>query len=44
MTIFVDLQSGRVLHAVESREKQVLKPFLKKLARKAKNLKAVSMI
>lgn len=43
MTIFVDQQSGRVLHAVEGTEKQALEPFLKKLSRKAKKLKAVSM-
>ncbi len=43
MTIFVDLRSGRVLHAVEGTEKHVLEPFLKKLAKKARKLKAVSM-
>lgn len=43
MTIFVDLQTGRVLHAVEGTDQQSLKPFLQKLAKKAKRLKAVSM-
>ncbi len=43
MTIFVDLQTGRVLQAVEGRDKEALSPFLRKLARKAKQLKAVSM-
>lgn len=43
MTIFVDLQSGRILHAVEGTEKLSLSPFLMKLAKKAKRLKAVAM-
>jgi len=43
MTIFADLQTGRVLHAVEGTEKQSLAPFLKKLAKQAKQLKAVAM-
>ncbi len=43
MTIFVDLQTGRVLHAVEGTDKKALSPFLRKLAKKAKKLKAVSM-
>jgi len=43
MTIFIDLQSGRIVHAVEGRSKDDIKPFLKKLARKAKKLKAVAM-
>ena len=43
MTIFIDFQTGRVLHAVEGTEKEVLSPFLRKLAKKAKQLKAVAM-
>ena len=43
MTIFVDLKSGRILHAVEGRSKEAVIPFLKTLARKAKKLKGVSM-
>lgn len=43
MTIFIDLQTGRVLHAVEGTAKEDLAPFLKKLAKRAKQLKAVSM-
>ena len=43
MSIFIDLKTGRVLHAVEGTAKEVLAPFLKKIAKQAKKLKAVSM-
>ncbi len=43
MTIFIDLQTGRVLHAVEGTKKEDLAPFLKTLARRKKQLKAVAM-
>ena len=43
MTIFVDLQSGRILHAVEGTSKEAIAPFLRTVARKAKKLKAVAM-
>lgn len=43
MTIFIDLQTGKVLHAVEGIRKKDLAPFLKTLAKKAIKLKAVSM-
>ncbi len=43
MTIFLDLKSGRIIHAVEGRSKDVIKPFLNILARKAKRLKAIAM-
>jgi transposase len=43
MTIFIDLQAGRILHAVEGTSKDDIKPFLKVLAKKAKKLKAVAM-
>lgn len=43
MTIFIDLQTGRVLHAVEGTKKENLAPFLKVLARRKKQLKAVAM-
>lgn len=43
MTIFTDIRKGRILHAVEGRSKEVVLPFLKHLARKAKKLKAVAM-
>lgn len=43
MTIFVDLQTGRILHAIEGKSKEAVSPFLKKVAKKAKKLKAVAM-
>jgi transposase len=43
MTIFADLETGRILHAVEGRGKDDIRPFLEKLSRKAKKLKAVAM-
>lgn len=43
MTIFVDLQNGRILHAVEGTSKLVISPFLKKIKKRAKKLKAVAM-
>ncbi len=33
MTIFVDLTTGRIVHAVEGKYKESVTPFLKKLAR-----------
>lgn len=41
MTIFVDLQTGRIIHAIEGRSYEAVSPFLKKLARRAKKLQAV---
>ena len=32
MTIFVDLQSGRILHAVEGTSKEAISPFLQTVA------------
>ncbi len=43
MTIFIDLATGRILHAVEGRSKYDIEAFLKILAKKAKKLKAVAM-
>ena len=43
MTIFVDLQTGRILHAVEGTRKEVISPFLKRVKKKAKKLKAIAM-
>lgn len=43
MTIFVDLQTGRILHAVEGRSKKEISPFLKRVKKKARRLKAISM-
>ena len=43
MTVFVDIESGRIVHAVEGKSKEKVQPFLEKLSRKAKKLKAVAM-
>jgi len=43
MTIFLDLQTGRIIHAVRGKSKNDIGPFLKLVARKAKHLKAVAM-
>jgi len=43
MSIFVDLQSGRILHAVEGKAGRDIKPFLKVVKRKAPNLQAIAM-
>jgi len=43
MSIFVDLETGRVLHAVEGRSGKDIEAFLKALKRKAPKLKAIAM-
>jgi transposase len=43
MTVVVDLETGRIVHAVEGRNKKAIMPFLRKLARKANNLIAMAM-
>lgn len=43
MTVFTDLESGRILHAVEGKSKEDIAPFLEKLSRQAKKLRAVAM-
>jgi len=43
MTIFVDIETGRIIHAIEGRTKEEISPFLQKLAIKATNLKAIAM-
>ncbi len=43
MTIFVNLQTGRILHAVEGRSKEAISHFLKRVKRSAKKLKAIAM-
>jgi transposase len=43
MTVVTDLRTGRVLHAVEGKGKEDIRPFLETLARKAKKLEAVAM-
>ena len=43
MTIFTDLKTGRIIHAIEGRKKEIIEPFLKKLKKNAKELKAIAM-
>jgi transposase len=43
MSIFVDLESGRILHAVEGTARKDIAPFLKVLRRKARKLQAIAM-
>ena len=43
MTVVTDLHTGRVLHAVEGKGKEDIRPFLKSLARRGKKLQAVAM-
>jgi len=43
MSIFVDLESGRILHAVEGKSGQDIEPFLKVLKRRAPRLEAIAM-
>lgn len=43
ITIFVNLQTGQIIHATEGRSYEAISPFLKKLARRAKNLQAVAV-
>jgi transposase len=43
MTIFMNLKTGRIIHAVEGRAAEIVAPFLKLLAKKAPNLKAVAV-
>ena len=43
MTVVVDLETGRIVHAVEGRNKESITPFLRKLRSKATNLIAIAM-
>jgi len=43
MTVFTDLKSGRIIHAVEGRSLNEVEPFFKKLAKCAPRLKGISM-
>ena len=43
MSIFVDLETGRILHAVEGKSGKAIEPFLKVLKRRAPQLKAIAM-
>jgi transposase len=43
MTIFIDIETGRIIYAVEGRTKEDLKLFLQKLAAEATNLQGIAM-
>lgn len=43
MTVFSDIGSGRIIHAVEGRKREDIFPFLQRLKKEAKNLKAIAM-
>jgi transposase len=43
MTTILNLETGQIIYAVEGRDKKAVMPFLRKLARKAHNLKAIAM-
>jgi transposase len=43
MTIFIDLKTGAIIHAVEGRSLKSVTPFMLELKKKASNLKAIAM-
>lgn len=43
MSIFLDLETGRILYAVEGKSGKDIEPFLKKLSKKAPSLEAIAM-
>lgn len=43
MTVFVNLQTGRIIHAVEGRSAEAVSAFLSRLRKRARNLKAVAV-
>ena len=43
MTVFIDIQTGRILHAVEGKDMEAVIPFLKRLKKKAVQLKGIAM-
>jgi transposase len=43
MTVFTDLRSGRIIHAVEGRTIEAVAPFFQKLAKQSPKLKAIAM-
>jgi len=43
MTVFTDIKSGRIVHAVEGKDSDAIIPFLKRLYKKAVNLKGIAM-
>ena len=43
MSVFTDIESGRIIFAVEGRKKEDIAPFLEKLRKHAKKLEAIAM-
>jgi transposase len=43
MTIFTNISNGRIIHAIEGKDKNAIEPFLKKLRKKAYKLKGIAM-
>jgi transposase len=43
MTIFTDISTGQIIHAVEGRSEADLRPFLKLLSKKAKRLRGIGI-
>jgi transposase len=43
MTIFIDLETAQIIYALEGRSREVIIPFLRKLARKGVNIRAIAM-
>ena len=43
MSVFLDLETGQILHAVEGKSGQDIESFLKVLAKKAPKLEAIAM-
>lgn len=43
MTIFLDLKTGRIIYAIEDRSVAAIRPFLEKLAKRARKLEAIAM-
>ncbi len=43
MTIFTDISTGQIIHAVAGRSEESLRPFLKLLSKKAKHLRGIGI-
>lgn len=43
MTIFTDISTGQIIHAVEGRSEEDLRPFLKLLSKKGKRLRGIGI-
>lgn len=41
MTIFTDITTGQIIHAVEGRDEESLTPFLRLLSKRAKHLNGI---